>query len=130
MARINNRLNNPFSNNNRTEPRTQGNIPFTSTIQVAQEHFQNIQQPAAIEEYTLAQLNRDLDAWQSAGNTEKAKERIRDCFNNKNAALDLSKLRLTSLPTCITKFNWLQSLNFSDNQFTIFPPEIGKLNQL
>jgi hypothetical protein len=46
-------------------------------------------------------LKSQLDQWQSSGYVEKARERIFFAFINNSTALDLTGLKLTTLPTAI-----------------------------
>lgn len=50
--------------------------------------------------------------------TLEALKRIENCRINKSETLDLSNLGLTKIPTEISDFDWLKSLNLSSNQIS------------
>ena len=61
---------------------------------------------------------------------QTALDRIRQAADSGAESLDLSRLRLTSLPPEIGKLTHLIELNLAGNQLMILPPEIGRLAKL
>ena len=81
---------------------------------------------------TDQQFHEELEAWVASegGRARAAALKIERAFQNKSASLDLSYLRLKTLPTVIGQLLLLQKLNLSGNQLTTLPAEFGQLLQL
>jgi hypothetical protein len=69
-----------------------------------------------IKTYKDIELELELDKWDGGEFTNIAVKRIIDCFSKKSPALNLSDLKLTSLPLCLSNFSHLIELNIQKNQ--------------
>lgn len=83
------------------------------------------------------QIELDLDVWVSKSDGPQhgarliAKERILECYLNREPSIDLSGLGLTSLPVVFAGFSgFLTHLNLSGNSLLSVPSEILQLTQL
>ena len=72
----------------------------------------------------------DLDSWQTEGNKAEACRRIINCFRHSFISLDLSNLRLTSLPHSIGQLLTIKHLLCHNNRLTSLPDSIGRLVEL
>lgn len=76
----------------------------------------------------------NLDSWAKdsdvLGNKAEAVKIIKEAFEKRSTQLDLSKLGLTSLPSCIGNLKELEKLDLSDNKLYSIPKEIGGLSNL
>ncbi len=64
-----------------------------------------------------------LDDWNAGPDTQKAKNRIIESFINKSKFLDLSDLKLTSLPECVKHFIHLKKFSYSSESISK-PPSL------
>jgi len=62
--------------------------------------------------------------------TEEALRRIEEARKSGATLLDLSSLKLSTLPEAIGRLPQLQELNLSSNQLSTLPGAIGRLSQL
>jgi hypothetical protein len=67
----------------------------------------------------------ELDSWETGGDQIEASKRLIACFRNQSLKLDLSDLRLTNLPLCLKKLDWVEDLNISKNQIQDLTPLSG-----
>ena len=61
---------------------------------------------------------------------DEALKRIGDCIRRRSTVLDLSKLRLRSLPPKILQIPKLTELDLSHNRLQTLPPELGQFTSL
>jgi len=62
--------------------------------------------------------------------TDEAMKRIADCIRRRRTVLDLSGLRLRSLPPKIAQLPPLTELNLADNRLETLPPELSQFTDL
>jgi hypothetical protein len=70
-----------------------------------------------------------FEGWESEGDIETAKQRIRECLTTQGISLNLSNLRLTSLPASINTLTQLQTIFCDQNRLTTLP-DLSRLTQL
>ncbi len=80
------------------------------------------------------QMNHALNIWENNINRNEnrstAKDRILECFQQRDTVLSLVNLNLKSLPEEIGNLTWLSELNLSSNQLTEVPNSLGNLTRL
>ncbi len=81
---------------------------------------------------THQQLHEELEAWVASegGRSTEAAARIESAYRDHLTTLDLSNLRLITLPAVIGKLQRLERLLLAQNQLTTFPAEMCQLHQL
>ena len=84
-----------------------------------------------IEEVSRDSLKVSLDIWAGLDHSRRrAARRILECYDHKDAYLDLSQCDLNRLPKEIGHLTHLRYLSLFGNQLTAIPPEIGCLRNL
>ena len=85
------------------------------------------------------ELEQRLNQWKiaceengesSQTNWNEAIEKIIECLELKNLALDLQDLGLPSIPPEIGSFTWIEELYLDDNRLTYLPQELSQLKGL
>lgn len=71
-----------------------------------------------------------LDTWETGGNRDEAIRRIVKAYAEGSLSLDLSDLKLTSLPKGLIKLTQLSILNADKNALTDLPSEFGNMTTL
>lgn len=108
------------------------NVPADPSISDVLEELKNLL-PRMPEHFHSRYLKEELglESWESKGNTEEAINRICNCYIKQETSLDISNLGLTTLPSSLTTFSWVQSLNCflnSIQDLSKLPPNVEHLN--
>lgn len=136
----------------RPVPSTISNIPVptpqmneTSAPSLTNKNVSSIPKEELTDESELPELSEELfdqylTDWIGKSNSEErlflfmsrveAAEKIKKCYVEQSDSLDLSGLRLKSLPRAIFLLSHLKLLSMEDNSFTELSKEIGKLTKL
>ena len=80
----------------------------------------------------LLTFHEELEAWvaREGGHAREAADRIERAYQNNSTSLDLSALRLNTLPPVIGQLLQLRRLYLNSNRLTTLPAAIGNLLQL
>ena len=90
-------------------------------------------------EFRFDSFDIEVDFWKSIAiasdtknekNIQDAADRIKQCYKENSKDLDLSELKLKSLPEQIYKLKSLKTLNLDWNKLSVLPGKMGELTSL